>query len=83
MNATAEAMAIPAAINAIPSAATNLKRDNPTLGASASSPASGHRRQSTAGKMPALPGKSLRKRGQNRIGEFLCFLIAPDRAPLS
>jgi len=39
--------------------ATNLRRDNPTLGAPASSPASGHQRQSTAGRMPALPGKPL------------------------
>jgi hypothetical protein len=39
--------------------ATNSRRDKPTLGAPASSPASGQRRQSTAGKLPALPGKPL------------------------
>jgi len=36
--------------------ATNPRRDKPTLGAPASSPASRHQRQSTASKLPVLPG---------------------------
>gem|GEM_PF-974430 len=63
----------------VESTVTNSRRDNPTLGALASSPASGRQRQSTASKIPVLSGNSRCGQPAKRPGlsggpESTCYL---------